>query len=226
MSLAKRIKLIRDDLNLTQTDFATPLSITTRTLIAYELGQTKPNKKIAKMISQVYGVDFKYLDENSPLDDLPIPYISIPYTQLNKNSITLNYYEDVSASAGYGLANENTNPRRIILDKTFLFNNINFKNKTLDLIRVTGDSMLPILQDNDFVIVSRDEEPSNNSVVIANLNGEIFVKRFIKDITNEAIILSSSNKSYPDIILKDYELDNLQIVGVVVAKFQINIKQF
>jgi len=49
-------------------------------------------------------------------------------------------------------------------------------------MRMTGDAMTDAgIFDNDLLIVDRSIEPQNNSIVIAVLNGELTVKKVIKN---------------------------------------------
>ena len=64
---------------------------------------------------------------------------------------------------------------------------------------------------NDILVVDRSITPDSNRIVIAAINGELLVKRFIK--TEHVCELRSENPDYPPIpIRKD---DDLVIWGVV-----------
>jgi DNA polymerase V len=50
------------------------------------------------------------------------------------------------------------------------------------VMRVQGDSMVEAnIPDNSLIVVDRSIKPSNNMIVVAIVNGEITVKRFIKN---------------------------------------------
>ena len=53
--------------------------------------------------------------------------------------------------------------------------------------------------------------------MIANINGEVFVKKLFKDPFGIWIRLTSANPYYPDIELKGAEIENLKIIGVIVC---------
>ena len=60
-------------------------------------------------------------------------------------------------------------------------------------MRMTGDAMTDAgIFDNDLLIVDRSIEPQNNSIVIAVLNGELTVKKVIKN--QKGIYIKSSLK--------------------------------
>lgn len=73
-----------------------------------------------------------------------------------------------------------------------------------------------------FAIIQRRSEAKNNEVAIVNIDGDIYVK----DITNKEVRFVSFNENYPDIVLKDGELGGVAIIGVVIAKSDMNVKIF
>ena len=137
--------------------------------------------------------------------------------------VTINLYEDVQASAGYGANNDDVVPVKLQFDKNFLrqfFNITRFDN--LDIIRVVGDSMLPAIKDGEYIIVERSLSARNGDTVIANINGELYVKRLYKIPLEQWVRLESENDSYPPIELNTPEkLQAFRIVGVVKSKIKL-----
>lgn len=79
-------------------------------------------------------------------------------------------------------------------------------------LRVAGDSMSGAgIFPGDILIVDRSEIAVHGSVIIAALNGELVVKRFVQ--ADEACYLISENTKYPPI--KVTEAMNFDIWGVV-----------
>lgn len=80
------------------------------------------------------------------------------------------------------------------------------------LVRVSGDSMIGEgIFDGDILIVRRSLTAGHGDIVVAAINGEVFVKRFHKK--NDQIILMSANPKYPPRYI--LEGDELQVWGVV-----------
>lgn len=80
------------------------------------------------------------------------------------------------------------------------------------LVRVAGDSMQAAgIFDNDTLVVDRSLTPTNNSVVVALLNGEFTVKYFYK--AGALVQLKPANKNYGNITIKPS--DDFEIWGVV-----------
>ena len=79
-------------------------------------------------------------------------------------------------------------------------------------VRVAGDSMTGAgINDNDILVVDRSLEPCNGSIVIAVVNGELTVKRLLKN--KNSCRLAAENPDYPDLEID--EETPLEIWGVV-----------
>jgi DNA polymerase V len=84
--------------------------------------------------------------------------------------------------------------------------------KNCYVIRVTGNSMEPRIQDGDLVLVDYSKEPRPGNIVIALINGAAVVKKFHRQ--KGQVILRSTNPKYDDIVIK--EGDQFEIKGVVL----------
>ncbi|MCZ0743557.1 XRE family transcriptional regulator [Ligilactobacillus sp. UO.C109] len=84
-------------------------------------------------------------------------------------------------------------------------------------LRVNGDSMTPTFSDGQIIYVNKiydTEEVRNNQFVIAELNGDSYVKKIVFDDNRKNCRLISLNKKYADIKLK--KSADFKIVGVVI----------
>ncbi len=147
---------------------------------------------------------------------------NIKSLSMNKHAeddfITLNYYEDIYAAAGYGAPNGDllVPPEPIKMGANFLRTFFNVQSvKNLDIINVVGDSMEPFIKNGEKVIVERTHEASNNNIVIALVGTELYVKRLIKDPFGEWIKLTSENQYYEDIMIPQEKMHKLKIIGIV-----------
>lgn len=84
-------------------------------------------------------------------------------------------------------------------------------------LRVNGDSMTPTFSDGQIIYVNKiydTDEVRNNQFVIAELNGNSYVKKIVFDNNRKDCQLISLNKEYNPInVTKD---DEFKIVGLVV----------
>ena len=80
------------------------------------------------------------------------------------------------------------------------------------LVKVEGDSMINAgIYDGDILIVDRAMEAENNKVVVANLDGELTVKRL--SIKDTRVLLMPDNPKYEPIEIRP--LSDFRIMGVV-----------
>ncbi len=79
-------------------------------------------------------------------------------------------------------------------------------------VRVQGDSMRDAgIQSGDILVVDRALKPASGKIVVAVLDGEFTVKRFIQK--NGTLYLQPENAQYPTTRVK--EEDDFQVWGVV-----------
>lgn len=104
-------------------------------------------------------------------------------------------------------------PAADYVDKNVDLNDILIKNKiSTFLVRVVGDSMINVgIFPGDILIIDKSVSPSNKNIVVAILNGEFTIKRFVKE--NSKIILRPENSKYKDIEISSE--DDFKIWGVV-----------
>ena len=144
-------------------------------------------------------------------------------TQGSGNDVEVNYYPEVFASAGFGVQNYEIEPQKVRLASFLLklFKIVNIKR--VDLINVIGESMQPYFDNGDIAVIERVdsiEEVKNGETVIANINGDIYIKKIEKIPFEKIIILKSTNQTYPDIVVREEELDALKVVAIVRGKLR------
>lgn len=64
----ERLKLLREALGLTQTDFGNKLGLARNTIANYEGGLREPNDAILKLICKTFNVDYFWLSEGADVD--------------------------------------------------------------------------------------------------------------------------------------------------------------
>jgi DNA polymerase V len=86
-------------------------------------------------------------------------------------------------------------------------------------IKANGDSMSPRIMDGDYLVVDIKIPPTSGQVILAQLNNEFTIKRFIQHV--DKVELVSDNSLYADIIVS--ESQDLIICGVVVAVISLSL---
>lgn len=89
------------------------------------------------------------------------------------------------------------------------------------LLKVSGDSMEPIIHSGEIVTVKRTPEPQSGDIVVALVEHEFgetdgFVKRLVKE-TNR-IELKSENKNFETMIFLGKNIQSVRIIGKVEKK--------
>lgn len=139
------------------------------------------------------------------------------YPSKTIDTTTVNFYEDIYASAGYGASNHTVTPQQMPIS-TFLLQTLGIASADdIDIIRITGDSMEPHFPDGSFAIILRTPDTThirNGDTVIANIAGDIYIKQIEKIPFQDSLILRSTNPLYEDIRIQPEQLDQLTIIGV------------
>ncbi|MCI8655522.1 MAG: helix-turn-helix domain-containing protein, partial [Clostridia bacterium] len=96
----------------------------------------------------------------------------------------------------------------IKIDKTL------FKAKTLFALKVKGDSMTPVLLENDIIIISKQNDFSTGDIVVAiNENGELIIRKAIKSASH--VIFQAFNPSYEPMVFNYSALKCIRIIGII-----------
>lgn len=187
-----RIKLLREEKKIRQDELAKVLSISPSAVGMYERDEREPNDEITLKLAEYFGVSTDYLLGKSDNRNSDIPVSKIPILGTVK--------------AGYDwLAEEN------IIDYITLKENIPNVDEYYAL-RITGDSMLPLLAEGDLVIVHDQDDVESGQTAVILINGEeATVKKVVK--TNEGIELHAMNPYYP---VKKFTFEDMQRIPVKI----------
>lgn len=219
----KRIASIREENGLSQKAFADSLGVSFRTIQNYERGVTSPNYDFLQNLSKRYNVSMMFLmgeDES----DSPIRFANDSLVSLSQNDLSpeeqsndfikIPVFDDVYASAGAGLINEEQVSRYLDIAKSSLRDYFRLTSFTdLSIINAKGDSMLPTISPNCQLLVQKGM-PREEQICVTRIDDELYVKRLQKLPRYKLI---SDNKNYDDIELDGREYE---ILGVVVGLFQ------
>ncbi len=228
--LAERLVQARKRLGFkSREDFANALNMPFTTLRTYEQGTVDniPHTFLYKLNEQ-YNIHIDWLltgkgnmlleDENSN----PLPTVC-QHPSEDKNSISLNYYPNIVTAVGYSeLHTSNIQPQTMTLDRRFCkeFLTVGELN-SLDVIKVTGDSMEPYVHNGELVLIQRHEKAMDGETVIAKVNGHIYIKRYHTDPFGKWVKLISDNDPSSTIEIVGDDLQYFSIVGIIRAKVKV-----
>jgi repressor LexA len=113
-----------------------------------------------------------------------------------------------AVAAGAPITAEENVQGHVTLDRSL------FKGKDLFTLRIKGDSMKGIgVLDGDIVIVRQQNAASDGEVIVAIIEGDATLKRYIKK--NNRVVLRAENPEYKDIIVPSDR--GVWIVGKMVG---------
>lgn len=213
-----RIGLLRSLLRISQKEFAKHINITQGALSQIE------NKKIHLSIETLYNIcerfnisaDWLIYGKKSMFRDSVIPPANAtPAT--SSHSIIL---VDINAHADYLKNIENHD----YLKSLEAYRIPGFKEGNYRMFEITGDSMEPVLYDDEIVVVERVdnlEEVENGKITVLITKEGIVVKRIYPfDNGSKEFILQSENKKYKPYRLKKKEiLEAWQVKAKITSNF-------
>lgn len=195
--VGQRLKQARELRQITLEEAGKKVDVHKSTVLRWENGETEKIKlPIIEMLASYYNVDATWLmgydvpmekNINSSISILKIPILG-------------------TVKAGYDwLAEEN------VIDYITLKENLPNINEYYAL-RITGDSMLPLLSEGDLVIVHDQDDVESGQTAVVLINGEeATVKKVVK--TNEGIELHSMNPYYP---IKKFTYEDMKNIPVKI----------
>lgn len=227
MNFGERLVKVRENLGFNQADFANEITLAAQSLARYEKNKVKPSVEFLTKLTYMFNVNSNYLltgKGDMIIDDnkqLPVAVGRLDIS--DENTVSINYYPDIVAAAGYGAINEyGFTPQIMRFDRKFLEQFMNIRRfDRLDIITVFGDSMEPYISNGETVMIERHDDAKNGETVIANVNGSIYIKRIQMDPFRKWVKLVSENSHYDEIDLRGDDLQYLTIIGIVRAKIKV-----
>ncbi|WP_232364888.1 S24 family peptidase [Campylobacter aviculae] len=199
------------------------------------LDQWKSEQKLKtyKDLAIFLGVAPNTLDVWKQRGSIPpkniLKYIQMHSSIKSSDTISIRYFPDIYASAGFGNANENENFQIISVDKTFLTEVLGVPYQTqYDMIKIHGESMEPFIQNGSFIIIdttrnSLDKIRNADVVIFRNSDNELFCKRILKNAFDDDIVISSDNFNFGDKKVKKSALKDHVFIGVVICSCNAKI---
>lgn len=225
--LGKYLRDIREQLGYSIYDVNKLCDISPSYLSLMENGKRKPSAIILKKIAPIYSLNYLDLYEKAGYIDLinDEKYISTGttpdniYDQLkNIGTMYISNTEMVKipvlgvVKAGYDyLAQENwigtiDVEKNIVNDGSEYF-----------ALKVIGDSMSPILIQDDIVVIKKQNDFENGDIVVAIVNGnEATIKKGKK--TDSSITLQPLNPSYDPLVFTYDEVKSIPVTIVGIVK--------
>ena len=199
-TLSAKLKSKRKELRLSQEELARIIGVDQKTISHWENGINEP--QLNKL--RIFCDNFK----------VPMSYFTGEISKQIENVMYIDYYSDVYASCGHGGLIASQNKETLAIPMELLPTKIKH-DKNYSIIRTRGNSMAPEIKDGDLLLIEHytGEQIVDNYIYFFMYDNEVFVKRLSKNI-NEMVI-TSDNKDYRQIVLRNEELENFHIIGKV-----------
>jgi SOS-response transcriptional repressor LexA len=192
--IGHRIKAIRKQIGLTQSEFAEKLGTTQAAVSKYEVNEREP--EIVTLI-KIAELGFTTLDWLITGENKPYPIADVSKLASNVSPAKGHWYKIVGkVMAGTAILFEDNIVGEIFLDY--------HKQNGCFVVEVNGDSMIRPsggINPGDLVLVDPDQQPMSGDLVVAVVNGRQVIKQLA--ITREGSELRSWNTEYPPIIISE-----------------------
>lgn len=201
MTRGDRIKKIREQRGMQQTDLAARIDVSKQTLFKYEhnIITNIPSDKI-ELIADVLGVDPEYImgwqdDQRAPDSD----------------SVLIPVYGRVAAGEPIDASQDNIiGYEKISQDMA--------RRGTLYALQIKGDSMEPRFFDGDTIIVRAQPDAESGEIVVATINGDDATCKKLYKLPGGGIQLHSLNPAYEPFTFDEETVEELpvRILGKVL----------
>ena len=166
----------------------------------------RTGRYVFQWLSHIMGKISEALGENVEEIDAETSVINIPHNNQKK----IIPYFDLPVCAGNGLFTDSPSSTEIEVDCL----------EADYAVMVSGHSMEPLYQDSDILLVKKQETPNNGDVVIINVNGDSFCRKYCCDNNREIFCAVNEGPQYTDII---GSVDApVTIQGIVLGTFSTN----
>ena len=124
---------------------------------------------------------------------------------------------NIKASAGHGAVVDNEAPMHQMAFRRFWVDNILHLNpKGLAVIGVRGDSMTPVINDKDVILINTLDTSLKDGLYVLRFDNDLIVKR-VQKLLNGIVEIASANPDYKTIEINVSKIpDNFAIIGRVV----------
>ena len=194
-------------------DFARIFNITPEFL----LGIQKENKEKPEILTIYNQLEEprqeKVLDfANAQLDEQESSKVASIFEKVSNEDYIIDYVEGLVA-AGHGTFQEDNLHMEVRLRAE------DVPEKYDTIAKVAGDSMEPLIEDNDLLFIKVTSQVDINDIGIFQINGKNFVKKLKRDYDG-SWYLQSLNSGYEEIHLS--EDDDIRTIGEVISIYREN----
>lgn len=245
MNIGSKIKQRRQEMSISVDELAQKLNVSRTTIYRYEKGEiskmpTETLEKIARILNTTPAYFMGWNDSPEVKSNILSIYnqleqprqekvVDFAQEQLDEqnNKVTtptidtidedieyITDYVEGLVAAGHGAYQEDN----LHMEVSLLADEVPDSYDTI--AKVAGDSMEPLIHDNDLLFIEASSQVDPNDIGIFQVNGKNFVKKFKRDYDGTYYLQSLNGANYPDIYLN--ENDEIRTIGRVVDIYREN----
>ncbi|KFI12050.1 helix-turn-helix transcriptional regulator [Vibrio coralliilyticus] len=200
-TVGQKIQTLRKKMKMSQAQLADKIGVAPVTVSKWEIDTSKPKGPSLLRLSQLFNVPIDALvNDVSPLNQ-------------SREQVEIPFYPDIEVSAGGGCICEHEVKESYLIDKAFIDTP-----KTTIAMRVHGDSMVPVFQDDAVVFIDMEKNNVSDGKVYVVVHDGLTRMKLLEKIPN-GLRLKSYNPTYPpeDIF---FDQETIKVVGQIVAQIQ------
>ena len=189
-----KFKSLRKSHKITQVELSKLLGVNQATISKWEIDASLPDYETLLKLAKFYNVSTDYLldkAEETPLTSVKIPVLGIIPAGIPIEAIEdVIGYEEISSSLA--------------------------RSGNFFALKVRGDSMSPIIEEDDILIVKQQEDAINNDICVVMVGSDATVKKIKKE--NNGLWLIPNNPSHKPMFFSNNEIVSLpvKIIGKAV----------
>lgn len=245
MNIGSKIKQRRQEMSISVGELSQKLNVSRTTIYRYEKGEiskmpTETLEKIARILNTTPAYFMGWNDSPEVKSNILSIYnqleqprqekvVDFAQEQLDEqnNKVTtptidtidedieyITDYVEGLVAAGHGAYQEDN----LHMEVSLLADEVPDNYDTI--AKVAGDSMEPLIHDNDLLFIEVTSQVDPNDIGIFQVNGKNFVKKFKRDYDGTYYLQSLNGANYPDIYLN--EDDDIRTIGRVVDIYNEN----
>lgn len=215
-TLGSRIRYVREQAGLTQEEFATQVGVVRSSQSSYEKDASSPKTETTTEICARFHISPQWL-----LMGIGEPFSKTELvTELDANSTDVNIIMvpmvEALLSAGSGsFETSDYSERKYAFRNDFLARKGNVKEMVL--MRVSGDSMEPSIEDGDVVLIDQSQKDILPGRILAvGIQDLVYLKRI--NARPDKLILTSDNENYLpiEVDMRGDLCEHVRIIGKVI----------
>lgn len=220
-TIGKRIRELRENKNMTQTELSEALGMKTYTTVSkWESDDNFPKGKDLKRLAELFNVSSDYLlglSKSEKSRDIAAIYNQLDPPRKTKVYNFAEYQLKEQKEKSVPLLGQTAaNPKELSYGDTIYDETIEInvpKNADCALV-VQGDSMEPEYQNGEIVFYKSQPVVENGEMAIVEINGDgVTLKKVYFNYDEDKVILRSLNNKYAD---RELNPDQVRILGKVV----------